>query len=165
MERQAVAATNALRDGALVLLEVCKRRKSRDAEVVTARWRTHDGVPQRHRPLPAVVAELVEELEDCAAVGVGPLVRGVSGAPAPVYFIVASSTPATGYFTLIAGAPDASMATDLRTAVIARLIAERLALQTFRDEADLARWCGQQWPDDPIASKLVAVITAERRCG
>jgi hypothetical protein len=154
----AETAAYALRAGALVLVEVGRRQYRKP-------WRTHDGVSPRHRPLPAVVEELVEELEDCAAVGVGPLVRGVNGMPAPVYFIVASSAAATGYFTLIGGAPDARMATDLRNAVIARLITERLALQTFRDEADLARWCGQQWPDDPIASKLVEVITAERMRG
>jgi hypothetical protein len=166
-------AADALRDGALVLLEVRKRRKSRDADVVTPRkpWRTHDSsAAQRRGPPSALIEEIVQELLEAGvdySIGIGPLVTRPNGTMTPaVYFVVAGSDEG-GFFTLIAGASDRASAADLREALAARLLREGppIMVSVFDDELKLAIWCGEVWPADPEAARLVELITSERRRG
>jgi len=167
----AETAANALPAGSLVLLEVRRRRKKAKVPPATM---AYDARPDwlRQGRQPAIVEGIIEELLDAGVdhqIGIGPLVARPNGAVTTtpeVYFAVVGSDEG-GLFTLLAGAGDRAGAADLRSAVIARLVAEwpRVTVWAADDELELAEWAVRQWPNDPAATTIVATITAERRGG
>jgi hypothetical protein len=147
-----------------VLLKVRRRRKKAKVPPATMAYDASPGWLREGRQ-PELVAEVVEELEGCNAVGVGPLVRGLTTTTPSFYFVLASADHQ--FFTLIAGGEDRVSATRLRAAVVLRLLqpgAPRL-VRAFDDELELAEWALRQWPNDPAATTIVETITAERKRG